>query len=262
MNVRVATRTDLPGIRDVADRSLAASYDDVLDAETRQQAVEAWYGTDHTSPGALTDEIEDERTVVVVAEDGDNGVAGFAQAYLTGDDPRVGQIEWLHVRPSRRGEGIADRLLDAIESALTERGADRIESQVIEANAEGQAFYEDHGYNPARTRQVLIADEQEVTELTLTAEDLTTTDAALTDRMETDDGETILVAYDESERGTEGPFYATYLEVGDREHGERWGWYCSVCDSLDVNMSTMGEMVCDNCGNERLATRWDATYGG
>lgn len=259
MNVRPATEDDLPEIRDVADRSLALSYDDVLDSDARAQAVEAWYGTEESSPGALTDQIGDTETVAIVAED-NKQIVGFVQAYLSGDSPRIGQIEWLHVHPDHRDDGIGDRLLEEVESALSEADADRIEGRVIEANAEGRAFYEQHGYEPGQTRRVRLASDQ-VAELTLVA-DAETMAAAGTDLVEqrqSADGETVFIARDESERGTEGSFDATYLDT-DRE--ERYGWHCSACDTLDVNMSSMGVIMCDDCGNRRLATRWDATYGG
>lgn len=257
MKLRAATETDLPGIRDVANRSLAASYDDVLDADARQRAVDTWYSTEETTPGAPTDELGDERSVVIVAED-DDEITGFAQASLVGADPRVGQIEWLHVRPDRRGEGVAGRLLDEIESVLVERGADRIEARVIEANEVGRSFYETYGYETAHTRQVELAGER-VTELTLVADHGTEAAEQRTERRETEDGDSVVVAYDERERGTDGPFHRTYR---DEDRTEPYGWHCGVCDSLDVNVGSMDEFVCENCGNRRRPMRWDAVYGG
>jgi len=256
MNLRAARETDIPGIRDVANRSLAASYDDVLDAETRQRAVESWYGTEGDAAGALAEEIADGQTVVIVAEDGDE-ILGFAQAFLAGDAPRVGRIEWLHVRPGRRGDGVASRLLDRIESALADRGADRIEASVIEANEAGRAFYEEHGYDHDHTRQVRIAGDR-VAELTLVGDDELSAEGSA-ERRETEDGETVVIAYDESERGSDGPFHPTYLSA-DRD--EQYGWHCGNCDGLAVSVGSMDEFVCNDCDNRRRAMRWDAVYGG
>ncbi|WP_435116523.1 GNAT family N-acetyltransferase [Halolamina sp. C58] len=259
MNLRAARETDVPGIRDVANRSLAASYDDVLDAETRQRAVESWYGAEGAAAGALAEEIPDDQTVVIVAEE-DDEILGFAQAFLAGDAPRVGRIEWLHVRPGRRGEGLASQLLDRIESALADRGADRIEASVIEANEAGRAFYEEHGYDHDHTRQVRIAGDR-VAELTLVGDDGISSGGAGSgsERRETEDGETVVIAYDESERGSDGPFHPTYL---DDDRGEQYGWHCGNCDSLDVSVGSMDEFVCNDCDNRRRAMRWDAVYGG
>ncbi|MBP1987033.1 GNAT family N-acetyltransferase [Halolamina salifodinae] len=255
MRVRTGTPNDFPGIRDVANRSLAASYDDVLDADARQRVVESWYGTEQSAPSVLREEMADGRTVVLVAES-DRGIAGFAQAFLS---EGVGCIEWIHVRPNRRDEGVGDDLRARIEEALAERGADRIEARVIEANDEGRAFYEERGYERETTRQIRIGEER-VSELTLVAD---AESAAVADEqaesVEVGEERSVEIATDEPEHGTKGPFHPTYF---DASREERLGWHCGACDSLDVNMGTMGEIVCDDCGNQRRPRRWDAAYGG
>ena len=255
MRIRTGTPNDFPGIRDVANRSLAASYDDVLDADARQRAVESWYGAAESSPSVLAEEMEDGRTVVLVAEE--NGeIVGFAQAFLSDG---VGCIEWIHVRPDRRDEGAGDDLLARIEAALADRGADRIEARVIEANEEGRAFYEARGYDLETTRQIRIGEER-VSELTLVADtDSPAETEAAAEPRETGEGREVEIATDEGEHGTKGPFHPTYA---DPSREERLGWHCGACDSLDVNMGTMGEIVCDDCGNQRRPRRWDAAYGG
>ncbi|GAB7095031.1 GNAT family N-acetyltransferase [Halolamina litorea] len=252
MDIRAGTRSDFPGIRDVADRSLAASYADVIDADARKQAIESWYGTEDGPPTPLEEEVDDERTVMLVAENGD-GIVGFAQAYRSGD---VGRIEWIHVHPEHRDAGIGDDLLARVESVLVDAGAKRIEARVIEANEEGRAFYEEHGYELHDSRDVRIGDD-DVAELTLVA--TTETVPAGTERQGTDEGRVVVIATDESEHGTKGPFHPTYV---DEAREQRLGWHCGACDSLNVNMGTMGEIVCGNCGNQRRPRRWDAAYGG
>jgi hypothetical protein len=70
-------------------------------------------------------------------------------------------------------------------------------------------------------------------------------------------GETVYVATDEERVGSEGPFNVVYRsEDGDR----RWGYLCSVCDSLDTAMDTMGRIVCNECGNVRKPEEWDAAH--
>ena len=256
MQLRPARETDIPGIRDVANRSLAASYDDVLDADTRQRAVESWYGAESSGGDTFAEEIASDRTAVIVAED-DDEIVGFAQAFVSEGTPRVGRIEWLHVRPDRREEGIADSLLEEIESALDDSGAERIEASVVEANEAGRAFYEHHGYELDTTRQVQLAGDR-VSELTLVAEAESMPETGA-ERRETDDGTSVVIAYDESERGSDGPFHRTYL---DDEREEHYGWHCSVCDGFDVSVGSMDEFVCNDCGNKRRAMRWDAVYGG
>ena len=71
------------------------------------------------------------------------------------------------------------------------------------------------------------------------------------------DGRTVYVALDERERGTEDPFYKVY---SDEERTESYGFYCANCSSMGVSMGTMGQMICEECGNRRKHTRWDSVY--
>lgn len=264
MELRTASRSDLTAIRDVAEVSLATSYDHILGEEVREQAVETWYGerqslthegAEASDAGGLTETIDDEGTAVVVAED-DGEMVGFAQASLVEGADLVGRIEWIHVHPDHRGSGVGSRLLDRIEAELASEGADRIEGRVLEANRAGQTFYEQRGYEAGPSRELRLGSDW-ATERTFVRqyEERTT---GINERRETPDGEPILVAYDDSARGSKGPFYGAYL---DEEREQRYGWYCGVCDSLDVNMDAMGRLECDGCGNRRKATRWDATTG-
>lgn len=261
MKLRTATRSDLPAIRDIAAASLAASYDHVLDPALREEAVDTWYGEpSDVGEGGLAETIDDEDSVVIVA-DVDGSPVGFAQAFVVEGADTVGRIEWIHVDPEHRGSGIGEKLLERVESELVDAGAGRLEGRVLEANAEGKEFYAAHGYAEGPQRRLSLGDEW-MAERTYFrdiegAESAETT--GVTAWHETEDGEEVLVTYDESARGTEGPFYAAFTDA-DRE--TRYGWFCGACESLDVNMDAMGRLECDSCGNRRKATRWDATYGG
>jgi GNAT superfamily N-acetyltransferase len=261
MQLRTATRSDLSAIRAVAAASLAASYDHILDADLRDEAVSTWYGNpDDGEEGGLGGTIDDPESVVVIAEDGDH-VMGFAQAFLIEGAATVGRIEWIHVHPDHRGSGLGEKLLERVESNLTDAGASRLEGRVLEANAEGKQFYAENGYETGPERRLELGDEwlAERTFFRRMGEVDATETTGVMDWVDTDDGEEVLVAYDDSARGTEGPFYAAFL---DDERDARYGWFCGACESLHVNMDAMGRLECDNCGNRRKATRWDATYGG
>lgn len=57
-------------------------------------------------------------------------------------------------------------------------------------------------------------------------------------------------------RGSDGPFFASYFDEGNR----RYGWFCSACRSVDVGMDPMGRVVCGQCKNRSRPSEWDAAY--
>jgi ribosomal protein S18 acetylase RimI-like enzyme len=265
MELRTASRSDLTAIRGVAEASLAASYDHTLGEELREQAVETWYGerqsltcegAEASAAGGLAETIDDEETTVVVAE-ADDEMIGFAQGSLVEGADLVGRIEWIHVHPDHRGSGVGSRLLDRIEAELASVGADRIEGRVLDANRAGKTFYEQRGYEAGSTRELRLGSDM-ATERTFVRQYEEPTNTGINDRRETDEGDSVFIAYDDSARGSKGPFYGAYL---DEDRAQRYGWFCGVCNSLDVGMDTMGRLECENCRNRRKATRWDATTG-
>jgi hypothetical protein len=74
---------------------------------------------------------------------------------------------------------------------------------------------------------------------------------------ETPAGETVYVAREQAERGTDGPFYVVYVTPdGER----RWGYVCGNCGSFSTAMDSMGRIVCNDCPNLRKPTEWDAAH--
>ena len=249
MELRDATAADVSAIRAVARESLLASYGHAVDEALLTEAVDEWYDT-----AELTAEIEDERTVYPVAVvDGD--VVGFAESYVVGRRERVGEIDWLHVHPDHRESGIGSALLERAEAELQEVDVDRIEARVLVANEAGTAFYEAEGYELVGERTVDIGEEtfdereyrKQISRLTGISEGV----------VETAAGDTVYVAFDESERGSEGPFYVTYA---DPDRDQRYGYFCGNCEGTDVAIDTMDRMECGDCGNRRKPSRWDAAY--
>ncbi|MFB6068497.1 MAG: GNAT family N-acetyltransferase [Halobacterium sp.] len=250
MDIRDATTNDIAGIREVAHDSLAASYGHALDEDIISQAVERWY-----DEGTLADDLTDANTEFLVTVD-DGDVVGFAQSYVVERRDTVGEVDWLHVAPDRRGEGIGDDLLEALETRLLEHGVARIEGRVLAANEAGTDFYESEDFELVGERTVEIGDEPFVERLysKFCGEEAR---QVLTEARTTPDGRQVYVAFDESVRGGKGPFYTVYL---DRQRKERYGYVCGNCESFAVAMDAMGRVVCNDCDNRRKATRWDAAY--
>ena len=68
---------------------------------------------------------------------------------------------------------------------------------------------------------------------------------------------TLYVARDETERGSDGPFYVLYRTT---DRSARWGYLCGNCESPNTAMDTMGRIVCNDCPNQRKPTEWDAAH--
>jgi hypothetical protein len=71
------------------------------------------------------------------------------------------------------------------------------------------------------------------------------------------DGKTLYVDREDGERGSEAPFYVVYT---DDAASNRWGFYCSNCDSFDNAMDAMGRIHCNDCSNYHKADEWDAAH--
>jgi len=249
MDLRDATVEDVDGIRETARASLSASYGHALSTDLIEEAVESWYDAD-----GVTETLDDVDAVFVVAVD-DGEVVGFVQSYLVERREPVGELDWLHVHPDHRGSGIGSALLERVESALRSAEVDRIEARVLVDNEAGTEFYEREGYEFAGERDVNIGEEtfaereyrKQVGRLTGISEAV----------YETEAGDTVHVAFDESDRGSRAPFYVAYA---DPDHEQRYGYLCGNCEGTDVAIDTMDRMECRDCENRRKPTRWDAAY--
>lgn len=253
MDLRHATAEDIDDIRQVARESMTASYGHAIDDDVLTEAVEAWYDEE-----GLSEELEDEDTVFVVAVD-DGEIVGFAQSYYVGGpDPR-GDVAWLHIAPDNRGAGLGSELLSHVESELLDRGAERIEGRVLVENEMGAGFYEREGFERSDERTVDIHGEEfeEVRYTKRFAEAAEGREERLTESFETEDGTEVFVAYDEADRALYAPFYVGYL---DPDRTERYGYFCGNCESFDTAMDSMGRVECNDCGNQRRPSRWDSAY--
>lgn len=249
MDVRQANTDDIPGIRSVAHRSLKDSYD-FLDEEVIDRAVEQWYGDD-----SLERSLTDDNDVILVGVV-DDEVAAFSQSAVIGEEGTVGEIRWLHVDPEYRHQGMGPALYDRTAEVLDKHGVGRVRGLVLAGNDAGTQFYEHHGMTKVGERSVEIGGET-YTELVYETTERVPDVAAENVETRELDGRTVYVSFDEAERGSQGDFHPAYR---DEERTELYAWLCSNCGSLDTAMDSMGQMQCNECGNVRKPTRWDASY--
>jgi len=248
MDIRAATATDIDAIRSVARQSLVASYGHAVDEALLSEAIDEWYDAEE-----IGTDIDGDAVVPVAVVDG--AVVGFAESYVVGRRERVGEIDWLHVHPDHRESGIGSALLEHVEAELRAADVDRIEANVLVANKAGAGFYEREGYGLAGERAVEIGDR---TFEERRYQKRTTRLTGISDATyETDDGETVHVAFDESERGSSAPFYAAYT---DSDRSRLYGYLCGSCEGTNIAIDTMDRMECLDCNNRRKPSRWDAAY--
>lgn len=249
MEIRQADPTDAQAIRRVARASLEASYD-FLSPDVVETALVKWY-----DDAAIERGISDPDTLYLVGTD-DESVIGFSHSVLVHGDQTIGELSWLHVRPTARDQGIGTRLLEHTRETLQDMGADRIEGMVLAGNDTGVRFYEQEGFLEVGRRTVDIGDDS-LDEIVF-RDAATDKEPAQTDRtIEDEEGMTRYLAPEEAERGSENAFVPVY---SDSDLSERYGLYCANCRSMDVAVDSMGRTQCSSCGNERKPTRWDAVY--
>ncbi|MDF0592013.1 GNAT family N-acetyltransferase [Methanotrichaceae archaeon M04Ac] len=118
-------------------RGLAGDLPSILAAERACFSEEAAFSAE-----VLTFFLEEGLTFV--AEDG--GLAGFVMGFAAGD---LGKVATLDVIPGRRGEGLAQSLMEVLEAELASRGVEAVTLEVAVDNRGAIALYEKLGYREA-----------------------------------------------------------------------------------------------------------------
>ena len=241
MNIREARRADRPAIRDVARRSLQASYS--LDAAAITSAIEEWYDNNR-----IQEMLGDDQKLLLVVED-EGQVVAFSDSQVTGEE--TGELLWLHVDPDHRGHGVAQDLFEATRERLAEAGGTYIHGRVLADNTGGNAFYERQGLQKVGEEEVDIAGTTYVENVYAEVE------RTGVEAIDLEDGQTVYLDHENQETGSVAPFYVVYTD----EAGEDiWGYWCTKCDQPANAMDAMGRIQCDECGNARKPTRWDSAY--
>lgn len=136
MTIRPASEADLPAILAIYNQGIEDRIA-TLETEVKDLAtMTAWMKG------------RDPRHVVLVAEAPDGGLAGWASInpYNAREAYRaVGELS-VYVRRDRRGQGIGQRLLAALESAGRRHGFHKFVLFTFAFNALGQGLYRKMGY--------------------------------------------------------------------------------------------------------------------
>lgn len=240
MEIRQARTQDRPAIRDVARRSLEASYP--LNPKAITGAIAEWYGESRLR-NMLSDE---EKLLLVVEHDGQ--VVAFSDTVITGEE--TAELLWLHVDPDYRGENYGRLLFEATRDRLAETDVTYLMGRVLADNADGNFFYQQQGLSKVGEEEVDIDGTTYIENVYAEVEDsgIEAVDA---------NGQTVYVNHDSTETGSLAPFHVVYTE---RSGEDIYGYWCSKCEDFANAMDAMGRIQCDSCGNSRKPTRWDSAY--
>jgi len=240
MEVREAQPKDRPAIRDVARRSLQTSYS--LNPSAINGAIEEWYDENR-----LKDMFADDDKLLLVV-DVDDQVVAFSESERTSEG--AAELLWLHVDPNYRGEEYGEMLYKATRNHLAAEGVQSIKARVLADNAGGNAFYENRGLSKVGEEKVEI-------DGTTYVENVWAEIEAEGIEEHEHEGQTVYIDHDNTERGSIAPFQVVYTQ---KEGQEIYGYWCTQCSNLANAMDAMGRIQCDECGNSRKPTRWDASY--
>ena len=254
MSIRAADADDADRIREVAERSFAASYS--LSPSEIETILEVEF-----APDPLAQRIGGDDAVLFVAERDDETV-GFAEGRVR--DEGDGEVVWLHVHPYARGEGLGTSLFEHATDELRDRETSRLRAVVHAQNEEGSEFFDRFDFESAGTEQRQIGDHRfrfdVFTDSPGAPETADVDDGEPTmpdDERITVEGEERYVDPDDEIPGDQAPFYGVY-EAADRD--DRYGFYCSNCGTFTGSVDGLGTIVCEECGNVHRPDEWDASY--
>lgn len=257
MEIREATTDDSDTIRAIAEQSFQASYAlSPLDIET---IVDIEFRNEH-----LESRLGDGETFLLVAVD-DDTLAGFTEGRITAEGQ--GEIVWLHVEPTARGQGIGTKLFESLSEKLRDAVGEQIRATVLADNQEGGEFFErfefvhngrtkrEFGDNTLHVEIYVVEDE----ERPFTEDDSASDQSPNTPVPEeiTVDGTTRFIDRSESVSGKKGEFV---LVFETEQHEDRFGFYCVHCDSFTSSVDGLGKIVCEQCGNVHTPEEWDGSY--
>ncbi|MFP4529959.1 MAG: N-acetyltransferase family protein [Halodesulfurarchaeum sp.] len=146
LTIRHATTEDAPEIRRIAEAGWNATYESILEQETIDRAIEAWY-----DPESIRQIIEDGDVLSLVAER-DTAVLGYASGGVS-DEEAVGTLGAIYVDPDHWREGVGTALLTEFERVCKQAGCEKLEIRVLEENDVGTAFYRNRGYRISETQE-------------------------------------------------------------------------------------------------------------
>jgi GNAT superfamily N-acetyltransferase len=248
MNIRSATTDDVGAIESTARRSFRASY--ALSPQKLETLLDERFSAE-----ALGDRLDGDATVFVVdpleAAGDDVELAGFTEL----DDE--GTMQWLHVHPESRGQGVATTLLERVEDEVG--GRSRLRAQLLEQASEGSAFLERFDLERAASESMEVGGERFDVQMYERdgVEQVPNEPAIDVPREVTVDDEPGVVQRDDELSGTDAPFYPVFESDA---YDQPVGFLCSNCGATSVVADQLDRLECTECENTHRADEWDPAY--
>ena len=143
VEIRRATKADIPGIRAALANTWRDTYGAFVPLEAIERTTAAWH-----APAVLAAELVDPSTFMAVAEDA-SGIVGMVTAH---DRTDAVEITRLYVLPGTQRRGIGGRLLVVALAAFPTRTLAWL--GVEKQNPKGRAFYVKAGFVAVREQSV------------------------------------------------------------------------------------------------------------
>lgn len=248
MKIRAATSADRDRVRAIAADSLRSSYS--LSPQQIESIVEGEFGDER-----LDDRFVDPDAAVFVAEDS-AGDTEQIQGFVDIDTENGRRLQWLHVDPQARGNGIGTALLEFVRK--TDPGTP-LTAHVLADAVEGGEFLEGFGLERHENVDVQIGDEEY--SVVVFREGSSTVDptepTVPVPASVTIDGSDHPIDVEDRIPGRSAPFFSIYTPA---DHTEPYGYFCSHCAGTDVAADGLDRLECGECGNVHLADEWDDSY--
>lgn len=153
IEIRRAEATDAAALSHFAARLFRATYgEDTPAADLEAYVAKAF------RPDIQAAEIADPGAAVFLATDGDT-LAGYAYLVVSPSKTDASLLSRIYIDAAWRGQGLANRLLDAVIAECAARGVTRLQLTVYEKNARAIAFYNKVGFTPVGSTTFTVGED-------------------------------------------------------------------------------------------------------
>ena len=143
MNIRIATKLDIPVISDLAEKTWWPSYSQIISDEQISFMLHDMYSAE-----SLFEQMKS-GIEFLIAERENIGI-GFAAYSLVDSDNQVYKLHKLYVLPSEQGLGTGKKLIEQVADSAKLKGGKTLELNVNRGNP-AQHFYKKTGFEIYRT---------------------------------------------------------------------------------------------------------------